>query len=44
MAYCGPTSMMMDLYYLYANGIRSSRPGPLKIRMTQLLLKLKQLF
>ena len=30
MAYCGPTSMMMGLYYLYANGFTQLAPGPFK--------------
>ncbi len=27
-AYCGPTSMVMGLYYLYANGFTQLAPGP----------------
>jgi hypothetical protein len=26
-AYCGPTSMVMGLYYLYANGFTQLAPG-----------------
>jgi hypothetical protein len=27
-AYCGPTSMVMGLYYLHANGFTQPAPGP----------------